>query len=211
VSVQVMDTWSLAFLSPVAPDLFESLYRRWRRLARRKDDVAWVAARWPNADLEVGDVAQNTAFGYVAACEAGDRQLAERLRRFAVRSLGLARRGNDLRCWDVDRWLMISALFALGDALTPGAMRKAVSARPAGFFDRPALESITGDVALADWDVSGALIIEGTGDGEITLAVRNSTGEPEVSRGELLSVRRSNTGSSVVLRGSSFRVRLPAA
>lgn len=123
VNVHVMDAWSMAFLSPVAPDLFEALYPRFRRELVWRDGVARLPARWPNALLEIADEALTSAFAFVAAREAGDEESAEGLRRYASERLGLAARDGRVACWSARYSLLITALYALGEALAPGAMR----------------------------------------------------------------------------------------
>lgn len=123
VNVHVMDAWSMAFLSPVAPDLFEALYPRFRRELVWRGGVARLPARWPNALLEIADEALTSAFAFVAAREAGDEESAEGLRRYASERLGLAARDGRVACWSARYSLLITALYALGEALTPGAMR----------------------------------------------------------------------------------------
>jgi hypothetical protein len=123
VNFRVMDAWSLAFLSPSDPELFDELYPRFRREVRWRGEVAWLPARWPNALLEIADEPLNTAFAFVAAREAGDEETAAGLRRYAIKRLGFAERAGRAACWSAPYPLLVSALFALGEALTPQAMR----------------------------------------------------------------------------------------
>ncbi|GIW05889.1 MAG: hypothetical protein KatS3mg060_0694 [Dehalococcoidia bacterium] len=124
VNVRVMDAWSMAFLSPVDPALFDEMYPRFRRELRWQGDVASLPARWPNALLEISDEALNSAFAFVAAREAGDEESAAGLRRYAANRLGLAERGARAACWSAPFPLLVTALYALGEGLTPGAMRR---------------------------------------------------------------------------------------
>lgn len=212
LNFQVMDVWSLAFLSPYAPDLFSRLYRRWRCGVHRHGGEAWVPARWPNALLEIADQPQNTAFAYVAAREAGDDQLADRLIRFAERRLGLVERFGERACWNATRTLMVSALFALGEALEPAGLRRSIAARPAGFFERPCIASIEGaDLAVAGWDERGAIVAELVAAApEIAVSFRHVAGEPEVRGGVALASEAMPNGVTLRLRGDRPTVRWPA-
>lgn len=200
---QVMDVWSLAFLSPVAPELFETLYRRWRRTAKRVHGLAWAPARWPNEPLEIADEALNTGFAYVAAREAGDSQLADRFMRYAEERLGLADEGGGRACWATPRRLMVTALFALGAALEPGDMRRWVQPRPAGFFQRPRVLSVTGgEVSRAEWDERGALVVDMLPEAaDVVLTCAGvSSGAPDVAGGVVLRLEKAATGWRVALR-----------
>ncbi|MFN8533975.1 MAG: hypothetical protein U0556_10545 [Dehalococcoidia bacterium] len=131
VNFRVMDGWSMAFLSPVDPAMFDALYRRFRGELRWRGPVARLPARWPNAALEVSDEPLNSAFAYVAAREAGDHESAAGLLRYAEERLGLARHGDQAACWTAEKRLLVTALYALGTALEPGTMRRWASTRVA--------------------------------------------------------------------------------
>ncbi|MCS6801602.1 MAG: hypothetical protein RMM58_10850 [Chloroflexota bacterium] len=123
LNVRVMDAWSMAFLSPVDPELFDSLYPRFRRELVWRGALARVPARWPNALLEIADEALNSAFAFVAAREAGDEEAAAGLWRYAQERLGLHERDGHAACWSTRYPLLVTALFALGEALAPRSMR----------------------------------------------------------------------------------------
>lgn len=160
ISFRIMDAWGMAFLNAYGPDLFARMYPRWRRTVKRSGGRAWVQALPPNELLEIADAPLNTAFGYVAAREAGDAELASELEAFAVEKLDWSEGGASKACWSAKRRMMVSSLFSLGEALDVGDLRKSLSPRPAGFFDLPELVAVEGaEVEVAAWNENGDLVL----------------------------------------------------
>ncbi|MCL6646883.1 MAG: hypothetical protein K6U89_00935 [Chloroflexi bacterium] len=188
LNFRIIDAWSMAFLSPVAPSLFERLYPRFREELRWQEGLAFLPVRWPNATFEIADTPLASAFAFVAAREAGDEEAATALRRYAEARLGLAATAAGMACWQAQRPLLVSALFALGEALRPGDLRRWGTPRPSGFFERPQLLEVSGaEVTRAEWE-DDALVVELVGAGEVSLEARGVRGMPLVSPGQLQAV-----------------------
>lgn len=117
LGLNFMDSWSLALLAPLAPQLSARLAERlWPRLRWLDQHTAALpsAAIWTR--VEGSDTAVNSGFAFVLAVELGDRQRAAALLRYAEQQLQPVER-------DGARLLMgglaapyTTALFALGEA-----------------------------------------------------------------------------------------------
>lgn len=160
ISFRIMDAWGMAFLNPYGPGVFRRLYPRWRKTISRSDGRAWIRALPPNELFEIADSDLNTAFAYVAAKEAGDDEIAGALERQAEERLGWARGGNVKACWNARRRMMVSSLFALGEAVGPDGMLHAIRPRRPDFFALPELIQVeNAEVEAAHWDQDGNLLV----------------------------------------------------
>jgi hypothetical protein len=195
ISFRIMDAWGLAFLNPYGPELFRRYYPKFRRTILRDGDLARVRALPPNELLEIADGPLNTAFAYVAAKEAGDAEMSDALAEYARRKLDWTPGGSTKACWSAKRRMMVSALFALGEAIEASGMLEAMRPRPDGFFDLPELLSVEGgEVESAGWDAEGNLsvTIADVG-GEVRVeCARVEADRLKTKRGTVKAIQRNN-------------------
>lgn len=117
LGLNFMDSWSLALLAPLAPEMTRRLAQRlWPRLRWLDRETACLPSAKLWTSLEGSDTAVNTGFAYVLAVELGEQRLAAALRRYAELHLQpLAH--NDARLFLGGLAApYTTALFALGDA-----------------------------------------------------------------------------------------------
>lgn len=117
LGLNFMDSWSLALLQPLAPDLVAQLAPRlWSRLHWLNADTAYLPSAGVWTRMEGSDVPVNSGFAWVLAQELGDERRAAALWRYAMQCLQ-PRESDGALCFDAGiAPAYTTALWALGAA-----------------------------------------------------------------------------------------------
>lgn len=117
LGLNFMDSWSLALLAPLAPDLSRDMSGRlWPRLRWTDRETACLPSATIWTRMEGSDTAVNTGFAYLLAVELGDHRRAAALLRYAEHQLQpVEQQGARLLMGGLAA-PYTTALFALGEA-----------------------------------------------------------------------------------------------
>lgn len=130
VATNFTDAWGLALMTPYDPDLAHELAPRlWRRL-RRDQAGRYLPSMGLLTRAEASDAALNTGFAYVLARELGAERIAADLRAWAEARLGPRTEANHTWLAGEHSALYTTALFALGDVITPGGLAALFTVAP---------------------------------------------------------------------------------
>lgn len=126
LGLNFMDSWSLALLAPLAPDLTRALAERlWPRLRWLDRETACLPSATIWTRMEGSDTAVNTGFAYVLATELGDHGRAAALLRYAEQRLQPVEQGGARLLMGGLAAPYTTALFALGEAGGLGPLLRA--------------------------------------------------------------------------------------
>lgn len=121
VTLNFLDAWGLLFMRPYAPELVESLYGRLRNRMRPSGEGLRLPAPPFTAQMEICNTALNSGFAFVLAREMGDDPTADGIRQFAQERLAPQTTQGE-QWFAAEPAPYVTALFALGAAIEPGAL-----------------------------------------------------------------------------------------
>lgn len=130
LGLNFMDSWSLALLAPLAPELTRALADRlWPRLRWLDRAMAYLPSATLWMRMEGSDTAVNTGFAYVLATELSDHTRAAALLRYAEQRLQPVEHDSARLLLGGLAAPYTTALFALGAAGGLGPLLHAATAR----------------------------------------------------------------------------------